>query len=134
MCCAYLLQRLRAVHLRRTSQMKLSPFCKLDFCPLRAPGQLSYDAFWKGLAKGARGDTPLKSATANGNYDLTQELITAGASVNAVNFNGESALHHSRDLKCTELLIREGAKVNVKDNMGYTPLHFTVELETIDCC
>ena len=98
------------------------------------PVQQSHDACLKVLAKGVHGDTPLISASAKGNYDLTQKLITAGASVNAVNFNGKSTLHHSRNLKCTELLIRTEAKVNVKDNKGYTPLHLTAEFGTIDCC
>ena len=134
MCRASLLQRLRAAHFHRTSQMKLSPFCKLDSWPLRVPVQQSHDACLKVLAKVVHGDTPLISATAKGNYDLTQEFITAGTSVNVVDIDGKSALHHSRNLKCTELLIREGANVNLKDNMGYTPLHFTAEFGTIDCC
>ena len=84
--------------------------------------------------KGVHGFTPLISAAAKGHYDLTQRLITAGASVNAVDIEGKSALHHSRYSKCTTLLIRKGAKVSLKDKKGYTPLHLTAEFRPIDCC
>lgn len=53
--------------------------------------------------------------------DGTEMLLKAGASVNTVNKNGESALHYAarrNDLATMLLLLQYGADLNLTDNKG----------------
>ena len=69
----------------------------------------------------------LINAVTNGNIKLVNELIQAGANVNAKNSNGVTALMAaSQDghLDCIDILLSNGADVNAKDNRGRTALMF----------
>ncbi|KAL7783391.1 ankyrin repeat-containing domain protein [Trichoderma afarasin] len=61
--------------------------------------------------------------------ELIDILVEKGASVNAVDINGSTALHHRvRErvpyLPAIQRLLDAGAEVNAKDNDGNTPLHY----------
>jgi hypothetical protein len=71
------------------------------------------------------GTTALEHAVRNGNREMVQLLLSAGADVNARNAGGQSVLMMLGEEATTDLvwdLINAGAKVNQKDNEGNTPL------------
>ena len=50
--------------------------------------------------------------------------------INAVNNNGETALHHASrggHIKAVEFLVSVGANIHTKDNNGQTPLHLAAQ-------
>jgi ankyrin repeat protein len=76
-------------------------------------------------AADAKLDKELLVQCGYGNVDQVADLLKQGASPNATNEHGVSALHlTARDghVKLIKLLIDHGAKVNVKDRSGGTPL------------
>jgi ankyrin repeat protein len=78
-------------------------------------------------AGGAGGGSrpPLVDAAKSGNRDAVRVLLEQGASVNAVEADGTTALHYASyrdDLECADLLIRAGANVNAANDLGATPL------------
>lgn len=100
--------------------------------------------------KGHHGKTPLMEASERGHYGIAELLISAGADVNAKDYDGITPLiftlkYGKREYasgsdgkvppayyteltgrkKVAELLIEKGADVNVTDYKGQTPLMYT---------
>jgi ankyrin repeat protein len=74
-------------------------------------------------APDADGATPLMYAAAVGSIEAVQRLLTAGASVNARNALGSTALTWAtNDIAKVKLLLDRGAEVNVVSSTGQTPL------------
>ncbi|XP_020288940.1 85/88 kDa calcium-independent phospholipase A2 [Pseudomyrmex gracilis] len=76
------------------------------------------------------GGTPL-------HWSRSREVITAlietNCDIDALNFNGRTALHvmvMRKRLQCVVALLSHMASVNIADNDGNTPLHLAVETET----
>ncbi len=80
---------------------------------------------------------PIHYAASQGNIDMLNDLITAGANVNIQDSNkGLTPLHVAvenspRYTKCAEILLKAGADPNVKDKDGNTPLSLTQNQATI---
>ena len=71
------------------------------------------------------GTTALEHAVRNGNREMAQLLLSAGADVNTRNEGGQTVLMMLGEEATADLvwdLINAGAKVNQKDNEGNTPL------------
>lgn len=75
-----------------------------------------------------KGKTPLHLAAEKGEVQIVQALLTKGASLEAADFSGNTALHHAAG--CAEdgaanlvaMLLERGAKLEAKNNTGWTPL------------
>jgi len=68
---------------------------------------------------------PLVAATKNADKDAVRALLQRGASVNAAEADGTTALHwasYRDDVESADLLIRAGANVNAANDLGATPL------------
>ena len=68
---------------------------------------------------------PLVDAARNADKDQVRALVQHGASVNAADADGTTALHwasYRDDLEIADLLIRAGARVNAANDLGATPL------------
>lgn len=69
------------------------------------------------------GCTPLHHAVINDNFTIVDELIKAGAEVNAKDNYGRTPLYHAvvnGNSMIINELIRLGADVNIKDTQGHT--------------
>jgi ankyrin repeat protein len=69
--------------------------------------------------------TGLGFATENGNRDMINVLLSAGAGPNVTNTQGETPLMHLRENATVDLvreLLSAGAEVNARDESGSTPL------------
>lgn len=69
--------------------------------------------------------TALMKAVATGWEPVVVELIRAGADLNIVDSNGDTALHYSADFnqpRMTKLLLDAGAKTDIQDRWKQTPL------------
>lgn len=69
--------------------------------------------------------TALMIAAANGFEEMASDLIKAGAEIDAVDVNKDTALHYAAQFKnprLIELLLQAGANPNLKDKFGETPL------------
>jgi ankyrin repeat protein len=69
--------------------------------------------------------SPLVDAARNADKDQVRALVQHGASVNAADADGTTALHwasYRDDLEIADLLIRAGAMVNAANDLGATPL------------
>ena len=76
------------------------------------------------------GETPLHHAAAFGRKEMSEQLIGAGADVNAQSIIGVTALYISAvkgHKEIAELLIAKGANVNAKNDDGETPLDGAIE-------
>lgn len=75
---------------------------------------------------GVGGWTLLHHASAAGQYEIADFLISKNANINAETIKGETPLHlavsRGRE-KIVKLLILNGANVNVRNKYGNTPLH-----------
>ena len=88
-------------------------------------------------------DTPLMRAASGGSVPTLAALLDAGASINAVNSHGESALWHaarSAHPKAVALLLSRGADPNLRTEPnpqwftdGGTALGIAVDKECLDC-
>ena len=71
--------------------------------------------------------TPLHNACMAGNPGLTESLVNAGGTVEAMTCHGFKPLHFAcsaMSLPCVKILVDSGAKVNTSSNdSGLTPLH-----------
>lgn len=77
-----------------------------------------------GLQRNDFGSPLLLRAAARGcHVEMMELLIRHGAPVDAVNINGETALHFCAGNKQAIYLIDHGADVNATDTRGRTPLH-----------
>src|SRR5213593_517958 len=68
---------------------------------------------------------PLVDAARNADREAVRALLQQGASVNAADADGTTALHwasYRDDVESAGLLIRAGAKVNAANDLGATPL------------
>src|SRR5205809_3039543 len=73
----------------------------------------------------AGGRPPLVDAAKNGDRDALRTLLQKGATVNASEADGTTALHwasYRDDVESAGLLIRAGADVNAANDLGVTPL------------
>jgi ankyrin repeat protein len=71
------------------------------------------------------GRPPLVDAARNADREALRSLLQHGASVNAADADGTTALHwasYRDDVETANLLIRAGAKVNAANDLGATPL------------
>jgi len=69
--------------------------------------------------------TALMIAAAEGLEQMASDLIKAGAEIDAVDVNKDTALHYAAQFKnprLIELLLQAGANPNLKDKFGETPL------------
>ena len=74
--------------------------------------------------------TPLISATARGNLEITRLLISHGADVNARQINNFTAMHNAAQngqIEMAALLLAHGAEINARSQDGRTPLAFALE-------
>jgi hypothetical protein len=81
------------------------------------------------------GTTALEHAVRNGNREMTQLLLSAGADVNIRNPGGQTVLMMLGEEATSDLvwdLVNNGAKVNQKDNEGNTPLIEAAGLNNIE--
>lgn len=77
------------------------------------------------------GGTPLHWCSSR---EVLEALIERGCDINAVNFDGRTALHVmvSRNrLECVVSLLSHEADVDLRDNDGNTPLHIAVEKKLV---
>jgi len=82
--------------------------------------------------KGEYGATALMMAAYYANLDVTQLLLSHRANVNAVNSDGETALHYAaradrESVEIVRILLQKGADVNVRDRDGTTALMKVIE-------
>ena len=72
--------------------------------------------------------TPLHCAVINGNYEIAVMLVSAKASVNAQDRNGDTPLHLSRLPSVASLLLSIGsANPNIPNSHGLTALHMAAK-------
>ncbi len=77
------------------------------------------------LGAAGREVPPLVEAAKNADRDALRALLEQGASVNAAEADGTTALHwasYRDDVESADLLIRAGARVNATNDLGATPL------------
>lgn len=77
------------------------------------------------------GGTPLHWASSR---DVLEALIQRGCHINALDFNGRSALHvmvSKNQLECVVSLLAHEAEIDLKDKDGNSPLHIAVEKKFI---
>jgi ankyrin repeat protein len=86
---------------------------------------------------GDQGQPPLHRAVIDGYVSLQEWLLDHGASPNARNTKGETALHvavfadHTEDRRVIRNLIRRGADPNAGREDGSTPLHVAAAFSTL---
>ncbi|KAL7765148.1 hypothetical protein ACKLNR_003064 [Fusarium oxysporum f. sp. zingiberi] len=72
-------------------------------------------------------------AVEKGNEKVTKLLLEKGASANAKNRRGETALHRAAEMKGSgttmEKLLSYGAEIDARDAWGHTPLHLAAKVE-----
>src|SRR6266851_3625335 len=81
------------------------------------------------------GTTALEHAVRNGNREMAQLLLSAGADVNLRNAGGQTVLMMLGEDATADLvwdLVNAGAKVNQKDNEGNTPLIEAAALNDVE--
>jgi len=70
------------------------------------------------------GNSPLKVAAVRGDTRAIQLLISAGAEINAINEDGETALHHAisqNHFEAAQLLLELGASTEIKNSFNMNP-------------
>ena len=87
------------------------------------------------VKKGSSIYRSLINVARKGNYELAQELIEAGANVNASNSPGETplivaAMH--RDMQLIRLFLQHGANVNACNRAGRTALMYAAQNGDVD--
>ncbi len=108
--------------------------CDEDEILVRAINKKDFKAFGILLGLGvdvniAFGDektTPLHEAVKNGNEIFIQELLRAGAKVNAKDKKGRIPLHFANGSWIVTMLLDHDAHKDEMDSNGFTPLHFAV--------
>ncbi len=82
------------------------------------------------IAKNSMKVTPLHSAVAHNQIEISELLISNGADVNAKQEHNFTPLHgaaQNGNVPLTNLLLRHGAKADVRTSDGKTPLDLTKE-------
>ena len=77
------------------------------------------------LSPAAARDLPLVAAAKSADRSALRALLERGASVDAAEGDGTTALHwasYRDDVECVDLLLRAGANVNAANDLGATPL------------
>ena len=77
------------------------------------------------VARAQSGERRLADAAKNADMDAVRTRLAQGASVNAAELDGTTALHWASywdDVESADLLIRAGADVNATNDLGATPL------------
>ena len=77
------------------------------------------------VARAQSGERRLADAAKNADTDAVRTRLGQGASVNAAEWDGTTALHwasYRDDVESADLLIRAGANVNATNDLGATPL------------
>src|ERR1700686_1981456 len=77
------------------------------------------------MGAGGSGRPPLVEAARNSDREAVRALVQQGASGNAAEADGTTALHwasYRDEVETADLLIRAGAKVNAANDLGVTPL------------
>ncbi len=99
----------------------------------RAPGDFDASGARVGYANG--GFTPLHFAAREGELEIAQLLLEAGADVNAIAADGKNPLNlaiYNGHYELAELLIDAGGDVNQPDAEGFTPLFFAVDRRNME--
>ena len=82
------------------------------------------------------GDTALHEASGRGHLVIVKELLSAGAKVDVINDEGETAIFWAvrsrRNIDVVKELIDAGAKVNIKSKESKTPLMWASYMGHID--
>jgi|GEM_PF-2907264 len=81
-----------------------------------------------------RGETVVHWIARNGNAEMLDVLINAGADIHAKNSLGSTPLLEAtkkNNVQAAKTLIKHGADVNVQDTYGDTPLHLAVGHEDL---
>jgi ankyrin repeat protein len=73
-------------------------------------------------ARNKQGRTPLLTATANGSYEIVWLLLSKGAKPDAMDNEGNTALHLATDEDIAMALIAGGANIEARNKQGRTPL------------
>ena len=68
------------------------------------------------------GSTALILATFNSHTEAVRLLIDHGADINAVGYDGNTALMIALSVECTKLLVESGANLEIKNKCGDTAL------------
>lgn len=75
---------------------------------------------------GGRNQSPLMQAASQCNVRVARFLIEHGATLKAVDLDGQTALAYASyicaDGEVVAFLVQSGAPINVRDKLGYTPL------------
>ena len=74
--------------------------------------------------------TPLHYAAYKGDAEIAQQLLKAGADVNAPEKDGYTPLHLAAQegkTSVAQVLLKSRADVNAREKLGWTPLHFAAQ-------
>jgi ankyrin repeat protein len=99
----------------------------------RAPGDFDPTGARVGYANG--GFTPLHFAAREGEIEIAQLLLDAGADVNPIAADGKNPLSlaiYNGHYALAELLVDAGADVNQADAEGFTPLFWAVDRRNME--
>lgn len=82
------------------------------------------------------GYTLLYFAVSRDNLELVEKLLSLGANVNALTFQGNTPLHYGAEfgnITILKLLLDYDANVNIKNKRGITPIFFSIFKDNNEC-